>query len=152
MGKILFKAEDTRLKSEASSNNLMQKGFRSDRDILKKRSAKYLELFSSLDTKSLSDVQGWKQLMEAVYEEFGTAELENLPLGIVSKCFLGESYEVHILDLSGSQIIAHFKAGEAMPNDFEKARTLAMHNAYAFVEVYSDKLVLVRADGSAVKL
>lgn len=152
MGKILFKTEDAKLKSEANSSQQLQTGFRSDRDILKKRSTKYVKLFSSLDTKSLTDVQGWNQLMDAVKEEFGIAELTSLPLGIVGKCFLGEPYEVHILDLSGSQIIKHYKIAEAMPTDFEKARALAMHNSYAFIEVYTDKLILIRQDGSATKL
>jgi hypothetical protein len=152
MGKILFKTENGKMKSEATSSQQLRTGFRSDRDILKKRSAKYVKLLSSLDTKALTDVQGWKQLMDAVHEEFGTAELASLPLGIVSKCFLGESYEVHILDLSGSQIINHFKAGEAMPNDFEKARSLALHNSYALIEVYTDKLILIREDGTTTKL
>jgi len=39
-----------------------------------------------------------------------------------------------------------------MPMDFEKARALAMHNSYAFIEVYTDKLVLIREDGSTTKL
>ena len=96
--------------------------------------------------------RGGNQLMDAVKEEFGTAELDSLPLGVVAKCFLGDQYEVHILDLTASQITKHFKIGEVMPGDFEKARTLATHNAYAFIEVYTDKLVLIRADGSATKL
>lgn len=90
--------------------------------------------------------------MEAVHEEFGTAELASLPLGIVAKCFLGENYEVHILDLTGSHIIKHFRSTETMPTDFEKARGLAQHKAYYFIEVYTDKLILVRADGSTTKL
>ncbi len=152
MGKILFNTDNTKHKPEATPNQEFKTGFRSDRDLLKKRSEKYVKLFSSLDQKALTDVQGWKELMEAVQEEFGTAELASLPLGIVGKCFLGEQYEVHILDLSGSQIIKHFKIAEAMPMDFEKARALAMHNSYAFIEVYTDKLVLIREDGSTTKL
>jgi hypothetical protein len=152
MGKILFRAEDDKLKSEPNSSQQLRTGFLSDRDILKKRSAKYVKLFSSLDTKSLTDVQGWNELMDAVKEEFGTAELASLPIGIVSKCFLGEQYEVHILDLSASHIIKHFKIAESMPTDFEKARALAMHNSYAFIEVYTDKLVLIREDGTTTKL
>jgi hypothetical protein len=35
---------------------------------------------------------------------------------------------------------------------FERARSLAKHNAYAVVEVYKDKVILIRPDGSAVKL
>jgi len=152
MGKILFKTKDAKLKAEADANQQLRIGFRSDRDILKKRSAKYVKLLSSLDAKSSTDVQGWNQLMDAVKEEFGTAEIASLPLGIVGKCFLGEQYEVHIMDLSASQIIKHFKIAEAMPMDFEKARALAMHNSYAFIEVYTDKLVLIREDGSTTKL
>jgi hypothetical protein len=39
-----------------------------------------------------------------------------------------------------------------LPDDFEKARALAKHNAYAFVEVYRDKIILIREDGTATKL
>jgi hypothetical protein len=152
VGKILFKAEDAEVKPEATINRKFQTGFRSDREIFSKRSAKYVQLFTSIDTKSSMSVQRWNELIQHVYEEFGTAELASLPLGIVSRCYLGHPYEVHILDLSGSQIIKHFKLSEAMPFDFEKARALAVHEAYAFVEVYTDKLVLIRADGSSTKV
>lgn len=152
MGKILFGTEGTRLTLNSQSDRQPKTGLSTDRELLKKRSAKYVELFSSVDTKAQTGVQGWKTLMDAVQDEFGTADLASLPLGIVGKCFLGDKYEVHILDLTGSQIIKHFKKGEAMPPDFEKARTLALHNAYAFIEVYTDKLVLIRPDGSTAKL
>ena len=127
-------------------------GFVSDRDILKKRSRKYLDCIAGLDAKTLTDTKGMDELMRAIQEEFGTAELANLPLGIVAKCFLGHPYEVHTLDLSDSQIIKHYTTGETMEADFEKARTVAKHNAYALVEVYKDKMILVRDDGTATKL
>ena len=152
MGKILFKTEDAKIESTNTASQQFFKTFRSDRDVLKKRSEKYVKLLSSLDAKTVADIQGWNQLMDVVKEEFGTAELVSLPLGVVAKCFLGDQYEVHTLDLTASQIAKHFKIGEAIPGDFEKAITLAAHNAYAFIEVYTDKLVLIRADGSATKL
>jgi len=127
-------------------------GFISDRDILKKRSKKYLDLIAQLDHKTLTETKGMGELMKVIQEEFGTAELACLPLGIVAKCFLGHPYEVHILDLSCSQIIKHYKTNELMEPDFEKARTVAKHNAYALVEVYKDKLILIREDGTATKL
>ncbi|PGH38554.1 MAG: hypothetical protein CRN43_14380 [Candidatus Nephrothrix sp. EaCA] len=127
-------------------------GFISDRDILKKRSKKYLDLLAGLDAKTLTDVKGMDELMKAIQEEFGVAGLADLPLGIVSKCFLGHPYEVHTLDLSGRQVITHYKTTETMNPDFEKARTAAKHNAYATVEVYKDKIVLIREDGTAIKL
>lgn len=152
MGKILFNNKNIKLETETNSSYGLNNKFRSDRDILKKRSSKYVKLFSTLDISELTEVKGWNQLMETIKEEFGTPDLLDLPLGIVGKCFLGSPYEVHILDLSGSQIIQHYKLSEAMPPDFEKARSLAIHNSYSFIEVYKNKLVLIREDGSTTIL
>jgi hypothetical protein len=60
--------------------------------------------------------------------------------------------KVHILDLSCPHIIKHFTTREAMPVDFERARILAMHNSEVFIEAYTDKLTLIRKDGSTTKL
>lgn len=150
MPRIILQNENLNL--DTDKKQTVSTGFISDRDILKKRSKKYLDLIAGLDAKTLTDTKGMDALMKAIQEEFGTAELSSLPLGIVAKCFLGHPHEVHTLDLSGSQIIKHYKIGEALPDDFEKARTLAKHNAYAFVEVYRDKIILIREDGTATKL
>jgi len=151
MAKIIF--ENDNLKLNAGTNTQPgSAGFISDRDILKRRSKNYLDLISKLDAKTLTETQGMSALMDAIKEEFGTADVANLLLGIVAKCFLGHPYEVHILDLSRSQIIKHYKIAEVMDADFERARILAKHNAYAFVEVYKDKLVLIYEDGTTTKL
>lgn len=150
MARIIF--QNNNLDIETSKKPIETTGFSSDRDILKKRSKKYLDLIAGLDAKTLTDTKGMEKLMTAIQEEFGTAALASLPLGIVAKCYLGHPYEVHTLDLSGSQIIKHYKANEAMEADFEKARTVAKHNAYAMAEVYKDKIILIREDGTATKL
>jgi len=150
MARIILQNEKVNL--ETGKKETVTTGFISDIDILKKRSKKYVELISSLDHKTLSDTKGMDDLMKAIQEEFGTAELTSLPLGILSKCFLGHPYEVHTLDLSGGYIIKHYKIDEILPVDFEKARGLAKHNAYAFVEIYRDKIILIREDGTATKL
>lgn len=150
MTRIIFNSEDKN--TDISKKRIVAAGFMSDRDILKKRSKNYLDLVSGIDAKTLTDTKGLDKLIKAIQIEFGLAELSNLPLGIVSKCFLGHPYEVHILDLSGTQVVEHYKTGEPMPPDFEKARILAKHNAYAMVEVYRDKMILISEDGSAIKL
>ncbi|PWB23618.1 hypothetical protein [Flavobacterium sp. HTF] len=150
MARIILQNENINLDTE--KRQTLATSFISDRDILKKRSKKYLDLISGLDAKTLTDTKGMNELIKAIQEEFGTAELSSLPLGILSKCFLGHPYEVHTLDLSGSQIIRHYKTAETMEADFEKARSLAKHNAYAMVEIYKDKIILIREDGSATKL
>lgn len=150
MARIIL--ENDHANADISKKQTVTTGFISDRDILKKRSKKYFDLIAGLDAKTLTDTKGMDDLMKAIREEFGTAELASLPLGIVAKCFLGHPYEVHTLDLSGSQIIKHYKIAETMEADFEKARTVARHNAYAMVEVYKDKMILIREDGTATKL
>ena len=150
MARIILQHNEININTDKKSD--LSTGFISDRDVLKKRSKKYLDLIAGLDSKTLSDTKGINQLIKAIQEEFGTAELVSLPLGIIAKCFLGHPYEVHTLDLSGSQIIKHYKSSETMEPDFEKARAVAQHNAYAMVEVYKDKIILIREDGTATKL
>jgi hypothetical protein len=150
MARIILQHNEININTDKKSD--LSTGFISDRDILKKRSKKYLDLIAGLDSKTLSDTKGMNQLIKAIQEEFGTVELVSLPLGIIAKCFLGHPYEVHTLDLSGSQIIKHYKSSETMEPDFEKARAVAQHNAYAMVEVYKDKIILIREDGTATKL
>lgn len=151
MARIILQNENLNLDT-SKNKSLSSSGFISDRELLQKRSKRYMDMIAKLDATTLTDTKGMQELMNAIQEEFGTAELSNLPMGIVAKCFLGHPHEVHTLDLVGHQIIRHYKIGEPLPNDFEKARTLAKHNAYAFVEVYRDKIILIREDGTATKL
>ncbi|WP_276378470.1 hypothetical protein [Flavobacterium sp. H4147] len=150
MARIIIQ-DDTTI-NLASDTKIQTQGFVSDRDLLKRRSKKYLDLIAGLDAKTLTDTKGMDELQKAIHEEFGIAEIASLPLGILSKCFLGHPYEVHTLDLSGSQIIKHYTGAETMEPQFEKARSVAKHNAYAMVEIYNDKIILIREDGTASKL
>ncbi|MGN6297658.1 MAG: hypothetical protein ACTHM7_12810 [Ginsengibacter sp.] len=150
MARIILQSENFNL--QISNKESLSTGFINERELLKNRSKRYMDAIAKLDVNTLTDTKGMQELMNAIQEEFGTAELSNLPMGIVAKCFLGYPHEVHTLNLIGHQIIRHYKIGELLPDDFEKARTLAKHNAYAFVEVYRDKLILIREDGTATKL
>lgn len=149
MAKIIFQNKTQLGNSESNSGYFTKL---SDRDILKKRSEKYLNMIKTLDTDLLSETKGKEEMMTKIHEEFGTANLMDLPIGILAKCFLGHPHEVHTLDLTAEQIIKHYTIGEPLPDYFEKARSLAKHNAYFFVEVYKDKLILIREDGTAAKL
>jgi hypothetical protein len=68
-------------------------------------------------------------------------------LGVVSRCYLGAPYIVHMCDLGGN-IVEHYESGRAMPSLFERARALALHSSYAFIEVYPDVLRAISANGS----
>lgn len=137
------KNEATTLKSGAVTT---------DRVLLQKRSKKYIEALTSLDTGTLTATQGFATLVEKLQAEFGELGITEYPLGVVSKCFLGHPYEVHVLDLSGTQIINHYKRGESLPAALEKARNLALNNSYTMVEVYLTKMILINADGTTTKL
>src|SRR5688572_21141614 len=129
---------------ELNSNDLKNRTQTNEKLMYDKRSIKLIDLVKSLDQKTLAATQGFQDLVEKIQQEYGDVSL--FPIGIVSKCFLGHPYEVHILDLSGSSILNHYKLNEGMPHPFENARSVALHNAYAMIEVYNDRLILIRED------
>lgn len=114
-----------------------------------KRSAKYVEAVQRLDAGTHQ--QSAAALQDAIASEFPELTIDQRPLGIVSKCFLGEPYEVHRCDLDGN-IVEHFERHRAMPPLFERARGLAAHGAYKFIEIYADSLRAITADGSVAVL
>ncbi|MNM93124.1 hypothetical protein D3C81_1054890 [compost metagenome] len=112
-----------------------------------KRSSPFVEAMTRLDASgvvtSKEKVQG---LIDAIASEFPELASDQLPLGIVSKCYLGHPYEVHSLD-HRLQIVEHYKRGEIVPGGMERARRLAMHPGYAYIEVYTNMLCAVTQSG-----
>ena len=74
-------------------------------------------------------------------------EIDGILLGLVSKCYLGKPYEVHILDMA-NQIIEHYKIGQPLPGGLEKARSIALRGGYEFIEVYIDCCRAVSSNGT----
>ena len=87
------------------------------------------------------------EVVAAISAEFPELVIEQMPQGLVSRCYLGAPYEVHICDLAGS-IIEHFENYRHMPPTYERARQLATHPQYAFIEIYADCVRAVSNDGS----
>lgn len=112
-----------------------------------KRTTAYVEAMTRLDAgghvhgKAATDA-----LMAAIRAEFPDVQIDAWPVGIIAKCFLGAPYEVHTLEATGG-IIQHFKGGESLPQGMERARSLARSGHYAFIEVYTDKLIAVGVNG-----
>ena len=112
------------------------------------RSKAYLDALTRLDAGAHhADRAALEALIEAIASEFPELGMEERPLGLVSRCYLGAPYQVHICDLGGG-IIEHFEAFRAMPALFERARALALHPAYAFIEIYADTLRAVSPEGT----
>ena len=132
----------------ATTGRSTLQGPRLQQRLREKRSAKYLQAVTRLDAGTHhADRTGLEALVEAISDEFPELGIEQRPLGIVSQCYLGAPYEVHICDLIGS-IIEHFETFRGMPPLYERGRVLAIHPSYAFVEIYSDTLRVVLLDGS----
>lgn len=119
----------------------------SDKLLRTKRRSQYVEALSRLDAGChLQNPQSVQALIEALRAEFPELSLEQMPIGIVAKCYLGAPYEVHTLDVA-QEIIQHYKKHQSLPVLLEKARVLAMHPSYAFIEVYIDSLRAISLDG-----
>lgn len=112
-----------------------------------KRSQTYIDAITQLDAGGhVNSLAATQALIDAIRQELPEVQVDALPFGIVSRCYLGAPYEVHTLDCTGS-IIQHYKTSEALPSFLEKARSLALHPSYAFIEVYASRLIAVSASG-----
>ncbi|SHF40048.1 hypothetical protein SAMN05444392_1215 [Seinonella peptonophila] len=138
---------DTNWKEKKSDVNLQHISFHPQARLRQNRSSAYVELCTGLDTgeKVLSEAK-MSEILAGVDQEFADVEKQSLPIGIVSACYLGHPFEVHTLDLR-EEIIMHYKVSEPLPGGLERARTLALHPSYAFVEVYPDCLRVVDKEG-----
>ncbi len=115
----------------------------------KKRSPKYVEILSSLDLKGLENNQAKiNEIINEIHKELPEVKLYEVSvlLGIISKCYLGYPYEVHILDME-QNIVEHYKINEKLPAGMEKARNLALNQGYKFIEVYNDCCRAVSKNG-----
>ena len=141
---ILSLTSNSATKQEVSEETKMK----IDRVLRKQRSKRYMDMMRHLDAGG--HVHNRKQtddIINAIQEEFPELKISGVLLGIVSKCYLGENYEVHSLDATGS-IIEHFRQGQQMSGGMEKARSLAIRGGYEFIEVYDDCCRAVSSNGS----
>lgn len=112
-----------------------------------KRSAAYLEAMAQLDAGGhVHRAAATQALVDAIRKELPEVSVDALPHGIVARCYLGPPHEVHTLDCGG-HIIRHYKSHESLPAPLERARSLAQHPGYAFIEVYTNRLIAVSASG-----
>lgn len=114
----------------------------------RKRSERYLKTMTTLDAGGhVSTAENAKCIIDAIHAELPEITVDEFPIGIVSRCYLGSPYEVHTLDLAGG-IIEHYEVYKVLPSDLEKARSLSLHPQYILVEVYRNgEMRAVRQNG-----
>ena len=136
---------DVRATPQASSSKLSKADL--EARLRQKRSANYIRTMTQLDAGChCQDPRAVEALIAAIQQELPEVTIDKLPIGIVCRCFLGEDYEVHTLDRTGG-IMQHYRRHQSLPPLLERARSLALHSQYLFVEVYMDSLVAVRSNG-----
>jgi hypothetical protein len=114
------------------------------------RSARYLAAIGKLDSSTTMTQVELQDVIDAIHREFAD-KWSAVPEGFVGHCYLGPPYEAHTLTIDG-QIIEHYQSGQPLPGPLEEARSLARTEHYLVIEVYTDRLVCVRTDGSVVTM
>lgn len=122
-------------------------GMALDKRLRQKRSQVYMDCLAKLDAGGVtcSQVQ-MDELIQAIQNEFPDLTPSQYPIGIIAKCYLGDPYEVHTLDIT-LDIVEHYKKGEILPSQMDRGRGIALHPNYMLIEIYNDALRAVTMNG-----
>ena len=119
-----------------------------DRLLRKSRSKEYMDAIQQLDAGGhVHNKKEVNEIINTIKSEFPDVDINGILLGFVAKCYLGAPYEAHTLDLVG-EIIEHYKRGEILPGGLDKAKSIALHGGYDFIEVYTDCCRAISSNGS----
>ena len=119
-----------------------------DRLLRKSRSKEYIDAIHQLDAGGhVHNKKEVNEIINTIKSEFPDVDINGVLLGFVAKCYLGAPYEAHTLDLVG-EIIEHYKRGETLPGGLDKAKSIALHGGYDFIEVYTDCCRAISSNGS----
>ena len=119
-----------------------------DRLLRKSRSKEYMDAIHQLDAGGhVHNKKEVNEIINTINSEFPDVDINGILLGFVAKCYLGAPYEAHTLDLVG-EIIEHYKQGETLPGGLDKAKSIALHGGYDFIEVYTDCCRAISSNGS----
>ena len=109
-----------------------------DRLLRKSWSKEYIDAIHQLDAGGhVHNQKEVNEIINTVKSEFSNVDINGILLGFVAKYYLGAPYEAHTLNLVG-EIVDHYKRGEILPNRLDKAKSIAIHGGYEFIEVYTD--------------
>ncbi|MDJ8840503.1 hypothetical protein LD639_24375 [Salmonella enterica] len=109
-----------------------------DRLLRKSWSKEYIDAIHQLDAGGhVHNQKEVNEIINTVKSEFSNVDINGILLGFVAKYYLGAPYEAHTLNLVG-EIVDHYKRGEILPNGLDKAKSIAIHGGYEFIEVYTD--------------
>ena len=141
------------------------------------RSREYLAVFEMMDLLSATDEEIIEQLKENIdeeeaeefagmtdeeileeirtifLEEFAQMEvhIETVMTGVLSKCYIS-GCDCHAITSEG-RILAHFKTGEAVPEEYARGRiAYNRHPGCRCVEVYNNCCRVIMGDGDVLEI
>lgn len=118
------------------------------RELRRPRGKTLLDAIGKLD--SGLDEQACRALAEEVAAHYAREFGGGVPIGLIATCYLGAPYIDHRLNLV-ELILEHYTPTSQVPDPYAGARPLVRSGSYAFVEVYSDGLLVpVLRDGGTV--
>lgn len=111
------------------------------------RTPAYVAALGKLDAGDARlDPEFAAKVIAQIRKEFPAVQCLGSFLGILARCYIDDTYDVHTLDWQ-EEILQHYHRGEALPEGLAKGRSLALYGGYAFVEVYTDCCRGVYPDG-----
>ncbi|OUS69492.1 hypothetical protein B1748_31380 [Paenibacillus sp. MY03] len=123
-------------------------GLALEKRLRQKRSTAYTEAMTKLDAGGVvCHSETVRELIQTISNEFPELKPHQFPIGIISKCYLGSPYEVHVLD-TALEIVEHYKVGQSLPSGMEKGRALALHPGYLYIEIFSNSICAVSKSGN----
>ncbi len=162
-----------------SSNKEYQFAFsnqdETDKELRKPRSRAYVEIFDAIDMLSVTDEEIMEKLRESMdedtleefaemtreelmeeiracfQEEFQKLKIENIMLGVLSKCYIS-GCDCHAISPAG-EIMEHYSKSAVLQPEFEKGRALLKrYRDCKCVEVYTDCCRVIHDDNSVTKV
>ncbi len=113
----------------------------------KRRSKQYLDAIQKLDAGgTLPNPKLAKEILQVIKNEFPDIAIENILLGCMAICHLGNPLEVHTIE-ANNPVIVHVPHNYPMGTAMEKARSLSLMTDYICVEIYSNELRAISTNG-----
>ena len=132
---------------QISSTTVELTGMALDKRLRQKRSQAYIDCIAKLDAGGVTCSKAqMDELIQAIQNEFPDLTPYQYPIGIIAQCYLGQPYEVHILDVK-LDIVEHYKKGEMLPSQMDRGRGIALHPNYVFIEIYNDTIRAITTNG-----
>ncbi len=108
------------------------------------RSINYINWIRDLDLLCPTEIRGDDNHNHIFCSEIGKYEHGTFPKFVIARCHKGDPYDIHLIGFGNRFLLSHIRKGDVLPHLLQNARILAKNYNYKFVELYEDKMLLIR--------